>query len=98
MLEDIREDQILEKGRIHPGKMLVVDTIGQRIINDDELKEYYAKRQPYGEWLDQHMVELKDLKIPNRKVEQYTTEECAKLRKALDILMRNIMIPSGPWH
>ena len=82
VLEDIREDQILEKGRIHPGKMLVVDTIGQRIINDDELKEYYAKRQPYGEWLDQHMVELKDLKIPNRKVEQYTTEECAKLRKA----------------
>ena len=82
VLEDIREDQILEKGRIHPGKMLVVDTIGQRIINDDELKEYYAKRQPYGEWLDQHMMELKDLKIPNRKVEQYTTEECAKLRKA----------------
>lgn len=82
VLEDIREDQILEKGRIHPGKMLVVDTIGQRIINDDELKEYYAKRQPYGEWLDQHMMELKDLKIPNRKVEQYTPEECAKLRKA----------------
>ena len=82
VLEDIREEQILEKGRIHPGKMLVVDTIRQRIINDDELKEYYAKRQPYGEWLDQHMIELKDLKIPNRKVEQYTQEEAARLRKA----------------
>lgn len=82
VLKDIREEQILEKGRIHPGKMLVVDTVRQKIILDDELKEYYAKRQPYGEWLDQHMIELKDLKIPNRKVEQYTPEEAARLRKA----------------
>lgn len=82
VLEEIREDQILEKGRIHPGKMLVVDTVSHKIVTDDELKEYYAKKQPYGEWLDQHMIELKDLKIPNKKVEQYTPEECARLRKA----------------
>lgn len=82
VLDGINEDQILEKGRIHPGKMIVVDTLRQKIFTDDELKEYYAKKQPYGEWLDQHMIELKDLKIPNRKVEQYTPEECARLRKA----------------
>ena len=43
VLEEIREDQILEKGRIHPGKMLVVDTVSHKIVTDDELKEYYAK-------------------------------------------------------
>ena len=82
VLQGIREEQILEKGRIHPGKMLVADTVRQKILTDDEIKETYASRQPYGEWLDQHMMELKDLKIPNKKVEQYTKEECARLRKA----------------
>lgn len=62
--------------------MLVADTVRQKILTDDEIKETYASRQPYGEWLDQHMMELKDLKIPNKKVEQYTKEECARLRKA----------------
>ncbi len=82
VLKGIREEDILEKGRIHPGKLLVADTVRHRLVRDEELKAYYAGRQPYGEWLDQHMVELKDLKIPNQRVEQYTPETCARLRKA----------------
>ena len=82
VLEEIREEDIKEKGRIHPGKLLVADTIGHRLKTDEELKEYYAKKKPYGEWLDQHMIELRDLKIPNQMVEQYTEETCARLRKA----------------
>ena len=82
VLEEIREEDIKEKGRIHPGKLLVADTVSHRLKTDEELKEYYAKKQPYGEWLDQHMIELKDLKIPNQMVEQYTEETCARLRKA----------------
>ena len=49
---------------------------------DDEIKEYYAKRQPYGEWLDSNLVELKDLKIPNRRVENNTPQERRRLQKA----------------
>src|SRR5699024_1190042 len=79
---EIREEDIKEKGRIHPGKLLVADTIGHRLKTDEELKEYYAKKKPYGEWIDQHMIELRDLKIPNQMVEQYTEETCARLRKA----------------
>ena len=60
----------------------MADTIGHRLKTDEELKEYYAKKKPYGEWLDQHMIELRDLKIPNQMVEQYTEETCARLRKA----------------
>ena len=82
VLEEIREEDIKEKGRIHPGKLLVADTVGHRLKTDEELKEYYAKKKPYGEWLDQHMIELRDLKIPNQMVEQYTEETCARLRKA----------------
>ncbi len=79
---DVPEDQILVKERLHPGKMLLVDTIQGRVINDDELKEIYAKRQPYGEWLDSNLVELKNLKIPNLPVQEYSRTERARLQKA----------------
>ncbi len=76
------EDKILKKERLHPGKMLLVDTKKGRIIKDGELKEYYAGREPYGEWLDCNLVNLKDIKIPNIKVPTYLDEELARLQKA----------------
>ncbi|MCI6535905.1 MAG: glutamate synthase large subunit [Lachnospiraceae bacterium] len=79
---DIDPRKIVVKERLHPGKMLLVDTVKGKVIDDEELKEMYASRQPYGEWLDSHMVQLKDLKIPNQKVPSYTAEECKRLQKA----------------
>ena len=79
---DIDPSRIVEKERLHPGKMLLVDTKQGRIIDDDELKESYANRQPYGEWLDHNLVNLTELKIPNQRVEAYAPEERAKLQKA----------------
>ena len=78
----IPEEEIVLKERLHPGKMLLVDTVKHKIFEDEELKEYYAKKQPYGEWLDSNLVELHDLKIPNIKVEEFTDEERARLQKA----------------
>ena len=79
---DIDPTRIVLKERLHPGKMLLVDTVKGRVIDDDELKESYAKKQPYGEWLDRYLVNLSDLKIPNKRVEEYSDEERAKLQKA----------------
>ena len=79
---DIAPEKILVKERLHPGKMLLVDTIAGKVIGDDELKEIYAGRQPYGEWLDSNLIELSSLKIPNQKVPSYTAEECKRLQKA----------------
>ena len=62
--------------------MLLVDTIKGKVIDDEELKMTYARRQPYGEWLDANLIELSDLKIPNQKVPSYTSEECSRLQKA----------------
>ena len=79
---DIPEEKIVLKERLHPGKMLVVDTRQGRIIGDEELKEYYAMRQPYGEWLDTNLKELKEIKIPNQKVTEYGEERRKQLQKA----------------
>ena len=74
--------RIVVKERLHPGKMLLVDTVKGRVIDDQELKNMYADREPYGEWLDGALIELKDLKIPNESVQTYTKEECKRLQKA----------------
>ena len=79
---DIPPEKIAKKDRLRPGRMLLVDTVKGELIDDDVLKEEYASRQPYGEWLNSNLVTLKELHIPNQKVEEFTDEERARLQKA----------------
>ena len=79
---DIAPEKIVVKERLRPGKMLLVDTVQGRVIGDEELKEMYADRQPYGEWLDSNLIEIKNLKIPNQLVPTYKPEELKRLQKA----------------
>ena len=79
---ELPEEEIVLKERLHPGKMLLVDTTKGKIYNDDEVKEMYITKQPYGEWLDSNLVELRDLKIPNKRVESYDDTQRKQLQKA----------------
>ena len=79
---DIDPARIVCKSRLEPGKMLLVDTVSGRIIGDSEIKEGYAARNPYGEWLDRNLVRLRDLPIPNHRVETYTSERRTQVQKA----------------
>jgi glutamate synthase (NADPH/NADH) large chain len=79
---DIDPTKILVKERLRPGKMLLVDTLKGIVIDDNDLKEEYASKQPYGEWLDHNLITLQSLKIPNQRVPEYTKEERARLQKA----------------
>ena len=58
---DIPAERVLHKGRLQPGRMLLVDTEQGRIVDDEELKERIAGAEPYGEWLQQNLVALPDL-------------------------------------
>jgi len=79
---DIPAENVVKKDRLRPGKMLLADTKQGRIIEDDEIKSFYALRQPYGEWLDANLVRLHDLHIPNKGVQTYSGDELARLQKA----------------
>lgn len=57
----LQPDKILYKGRLEPGKMLLVDTKAQRLIDDDEIKEQMAAEHPYGEWYKKHITDLEKL-------------------------------------
>ncbi len=79
---DIPAEKVIRKERLRPGKMLLVDTVKGCLVDDEDLKSYYANRQPYGEWLDTNLVRLKDLHIPNKKIIEYSEEELSRLQKA----------------
>ncbi len=79
---DIDPAHILKRSRLEPGKMLLADTVQGRVIGDEELKEGCAARSPYGEWLDRELLQLKDLAIPNHRVETCPPERLAQVQKA----------------
>ncbi len=84
-------EKIVKKERLHPGKMLLVDTVQGRLIDDDEIKMRYASRQPYGEWLDANLTRLKYLKVPNAKVEEHPRAEKRRLQKAFGYTYEDVM-------
>jgi glutamate synthase domain-containing protein 2/glutamate synthase domain-containing protein 1/glutamate synthase domain-containing protein 3 len=58
---DVAPEQVLEKGRLQPGRMFLIDTELGRIVADDEIKEKIATERPYLLWLKQSLVDLEDL-------------------------------------
>ena len=87
---DIPAEHIVKKSRLEPGKMLLVDTANKRIISDEECKKYYATRKPYGEWLDQNLVRLDELKMPNCRIERYDQQTRDRLYKAFGYTYEDI--------
>ena len=84
-------DQIKEKGRLKPGKMLMVDTKTHRVIYDAELKDEIASEHPYREWLEKNRIKLDNLSsgreiknsLPNLKANMqafgYSKEDIERL-------------------
>ena len=72
---DIDEKKIVKKSRLEPCKMLLVDTKKKKLIEDYDLKNEYASSNPYGEWLDNHLLYLKDLPAPDKKTHIHSQHE-----------------------
>ncbi len=84
---DIDPTTVIQKGRLQPGRMFLVDTSAGRIIGDEEIKRQLADEHPYGEWLRQGLVHLDDLPdrfmltpqhsavVSHQRTFGYTTEE-----------------------
>jgi len=78
---------VVQKGRLQPGRMFLVDTSQGRIVDDDEIKEALAMQRPYGEWLHAGLLHLNDLPsrdfltpqhasvVRHQRTFGYTTEE-----------------------
>jgi glutamate synthase domain-containing protein 2/glutamate synthase domain-containing protein 1/glutamate synthase domain-containing protein 3 len=58
---DVPAGHVVAKGRLQPGKMLLIDTAAGRIVPDDEIKCELSRAEPYGEWLHSGLLELATL-------------------------------------
>jgi glutamate synthase (NADPH/NADH) large chain len=74
---------IIEKGRLQPGKMFVVDMEQGRIISDEELKNDICSRKPYGDWLNQYKIRLEELDEPRVAFTHLSDASILKYQKAL---------------
>ena len=75
---DFEPGDVVSKGRLQPGKILLIDTQEGKIYYDGEIKEKLAKAHPYREWLNENRVQLEKLKS-GRKVDNGVSDLNAKL-------------------
>lgn len=89
---DIKPENVKYKGRLEPGKMLLIDTEAQRIISDEEIKKNVSLLHPYKKWTETHILKMGDLPvelektsaviedlIAQQKAFGYTFEDIAKI-------------------
>ena len=74
----VKPEEVKYKGRLQPGKMLLVDTVQKRIIPDEEIKQQLWSRKPYAEWLKENQITLDGLPEPPR---MYKTEHDTVLQR-----------------
>jgi len=94
-VQTFKADEIKEKGRLRPGKILLVDTQLGIIIPDEEVKDQLSRRNPYEMWLKENRMLMKDIKVKQRvpsyienfdtysKVFGYTKEDMYELIKPM---------------
>jgi glutamate synthase (NADPH/NADH) large chain len=78
----IDQSTVIEKGRLQPGKMFVVDMEQGRIISDEELKQTICAQQPYGDWLNQYKIRLEELDEPRVTFTHLSDDSVNKYQKA----------------
>ncbi len=76
---DVPPERVLEKRRLQPGRMFLVDTSEGRIISDEEIKQDMSSAKPYGAWLKAHQVHFDDL--PDVPEEEPAYNHPATIRK-----------------
>jgi len=85
---------VLEKGRLQPGKMFLVDTAQKRIIPDDEIRASFVKRQPYRQWLKEQQVRLEDL--PRHEAQPFDFKSLLTRQQAFGYTLEDLRILLTP--
>ena len=91
---DIDQATIVQKGRLQPGRMFLVDTAQGRIVGDEEIKQRLAAEHPYGEWLAQGLLHLNDL--PGRFMLRPQHSSVVKRQRAFGYTEEDLKILLAP--
>ncbi|HEV2234479.1 MAG TPA: glutamate synthase large subunit [Terriglobia bacterium] len=91
----VKPEEVRMKGRLEPGRMLLVDTEQKRLISDEEVKKQLAARQPYAQWVRENQITLDHLPAPTHV--QATDHETILMRqRAFGYTDEDLKIILGP--
>jgi glutamate synthase domain-containing protein 2/glutamate synthase domain-containing protein 1/glutamate synthase domain-containing protein 3 len=93
---DVPPEQVLEKRRLQPGRMFLVDTEEGRIISDEEIKQQRAAAYPYRQWLKEHLVHFNDLPNVPEKQPAYDHHAIFQRLQAFGYNFEDLRINLGP--
>jgi glutamate synthase (NADPH/NADH) large chain len=91
---DVDPSRIVRKGRLRPGRMFLVDTVEGRLIEDDEIKASLAAAAPYGAWLEEGRIHLKDL--PEREHIVHTPASVTRRQRTFGYTEEEVRILLAP--
>ncbi|MCZ6464824.1 MAG: glutamate synthase-related protein, partial [Proteobacteria bacterium] len=100
---DIPPENVLVKGRLHPGKIFLVDLEQGRIVEDEEIKSSYTRRHPYREWVEKNRVVLDDLPPADVPAENMNAELRFQLQQVFGYTSEDLrlliapMVADGKW-
>jgi len=86
----VDQSTIIEKGRLQPGKMFVVDMEAGKIISDTDLKQKICAQQPYGDWLNKYKIRLEELPEPRIQFTHLEHDQIFKYQKAFGYTKEDI--------
>lgn len=97
---DIEHNNIKYSGRLEPGKILFIDTIQKRIINDEEIKTNLSKRNQYGKWIKENLLNLDDLpEIYNEEKKEFNLHKLLRMyrytREDLNLIIKPMVIDAN---
>jgi glutamate synthase (ferredoxin) len=93
---DIEPERVLEKRRLQPGRMFLVDTEAGRIISDEELKQGIAAAHPYQQWLDRYLIRFDDLPTPAEEPPAYDHHATLQRLQAYGYSFEDLRVNIGP--
>jgi glutamate synthase (NADPH/NADH) large chain len=91
---NIDPSRIVRKGRLQPGRMFLADTVTGRLIDDEEIKAEIAATEPWGTWLEDNRINLKDL--PDREHVAYTKNSVSRRQRTFGYTEEELRILLAP--
>ena len=86
--------KIVRKGRLQPGRMFLADTVNGRLIDDDEIKAEIAALEPWGDWLENNRIKLKEL--PEREHIAHTASSVNRRQRTFGYTEEELRVLVAP--
>ncbi|WP_062377639.1 glutamate synthase large subunit [Demequina pelophila] len=93
-LLDLDPATVVRKGRLQPGRMLLVDTGAGRIVEDEEIKARLAAQRPYEQWVEDHAVRLSQ--VPDREHVVHSARSVQRRQRAFGYTEEELKILLAP--